>query len=122
MSTRKLLNKSKNIEVAHTLREARSFWQRTKGLLGENALPSGSALLIQGSRFIPCNSIHTLFMRFPIDVVFVDRKLVVRAIYQDLGPWRLTWPAAGASSVFELPAGTLKKTSVEIGDQLHVGD
>ena len=119
---RKLLNKSKNVEVAHTLHEARSFWQRTKGLLGEKTMPNGSALLIQGSRFIPCNSIHTLFMRFAIDAVFVDRHLVVKAVYQDLVPWRLTWPAVGASSVFELPAGTLKKASVEIGDQLHVGD
>ena len=61
-------------------------------------------------------------MRFPIDVVFVDKTLRVQAVYQNLGPWKMTVPALGAFSVFELSAGTLEQRPVAIGDQLYVGD
>lgn len=117
MREKKLINKSKNMEIARHLRVAESFFSRAKGLLGERQLLPRHALWIQR-----CTSIHTFFMRFTIDVVFVDRSLVVKAVYRDLPPWRMTWPAWGASSVFELPAGTLREARVEIGDQLYVGD
>lgn len=117
----KLLNKSRTNEVAQLVRVADSFYSRAKGLLGESNLPEGEALWIKGSRFVACNSIHTWFMRFAIDAVFVDKHLVVKAIYRDLRPWRLTAPVLGAWSVFELPAGALAKTTIEVGDQLHVG-
>lgn len=122
MNQSKLFNKSKNTEIAQSVRVADSFFSRAKGLLGERELPSGRALWIKGSRLVDCNSIHTWFMRFAIDAVFVDKGLVVRAVYQDLRPWRMTWPVMGAQSVFELPAGTLRKAPVEIGDQLYVGN
>lgn len=118
----RLLNSSRNLEVAHSVRVASNFVSRAKGLLGEKNLASGNALWIQGSRFVACNSIHTCFMRFAIDAVFVDRDLKVRAVYRDLGPWRMTWPASGATSVFELPAGTLSQKPVEVGDQLKLAD
>jgi uncharacterized protein len=122
MDILKLVNKSRNVELARQVSVARTFWSRTKGLLGRPGLPRGSALWIQGSRLVACNSIHTLFMRFRIDAVFVDRDLRVKAVYRDLGPWRMTWPASGAHSVFEFAAGTLDEAPVEIGDQLHVGN
>ncbi len=118
----KLTNRTKGVEVAANVRVARTFWQRTRGLLGETGLAPGAALWIQGTAIVPCNSIHTFFMRFAIDVVFVDRQLRVKKVFRDLGPWRMTMPAEGAFSVFELPAGALKSASVEVGDQLHVGD
>lgn len=117
----KLTNRTRQADIAQDVRLARSFWQRTKGLLGRASLPPGEALWIQGTELIGCNSIHTLFMRFAIDAIFVDRDLVVKKIYRDLGPWRMTMPAAGAHSVFELPAGTLQASTVDIGDKLHVG-
>lgn len=123
MRTKKrLLNRTRETEVANHVEIADSFWSRTKGLLGRDSLPAGEALWIQGSRLVACNSIHTYFMRFSIDAVFVDRDLRVTKIYRNLGPWRMTWPAPRAQSVFELPAGTLSVRSLEIGDQLHVGD
>jgi len=118
----RLENKTKTIEVANNVRVARTFWQRAKGLLGEKSLPEGHALWIQGSDLVGCNSIHTFFMRFPIDVIFVDRNLKVTKVYRNLGPWRVTWPAPGAHSVFELPAGSLSLHTVEVGDQLYVGN
>lgn len=117
----KLLNKTRNVEVAREVALASTFWQRTRGLLGRSSLPAGEALWIQGTRLVGCNSIHTLFMLFAIDAVFVDRELRVRKVYRDLKPWRMTWPASGAHSVFELTAGTLRDGTVEIGDELHVG-
>ena len=122
MGTTRLLNQTKNAEVASQVRVADSFFTRAKGLLGESSLAAGSTLWIKGSRLVSCNSIHTWFMRFPIDAVFVDRSLKVRAVYRDLGPWRMTIPVLGAVSVFEFPAGTLAKCPVDVGDQLHVGD
>lgn len=122
VNARKLRNQSRQIDVADHVDEATTFWERTRGLLGRDHLPSGQALWIHGTEFVACNSIHTLFMRFAIDAVFVDRALVVKKICRDLQPWRMTLPAFGAHSVFELPAGTLKHRPVEVGDQLHVGD
>ncbi len=117
----KLFNKSRGHEVAGEVRLARTFLERTLGLMGKKSMVEGSTLWIQGSRFIPCNSIHTCFMNFSIDAVFVDRELKVRAVYRDLKPWRMTAPVRGAQSVFELPGGTLSASPVEVGDQLHVG-
>lgn len=110
-----------DVVLAQDVRVAESFFARSKGLLGEKSLPAGRALWIKGTRFVDCNSIHTWFMRFSIDAVFVDHNLVVKAVYKDLNPWRMTMPAMGAASVFELPSGTLETAHVEIGDQLHVG-
>lgn len=118
----RLENKTRTQEVARDVRVAKSFWARTKGLLGESSLPEGRALWIQGTEFVGCNSIHTFFMRFAIDAVFVDRSLKVTKIYRNLVPWRMTWPASGAHSVFELPAGALENMKIEVGDQLYVGD
>jgi uncharacterized membrane protein (UPF0127 family) len=119
---RRLINKTRGVEIAHTIHTAASFAERAKGLLGENHLPQGTGLWIKGTRLVACNSIHTFFMRFAIDAVFVDDNLIVRSRYFNLGPWRITWPTANATSVFELPAGTLKEKPTEIGDQLYVGD
>lgn len=101
--------------LASKLETANTLVSRTKGLLGRSNLPNGQGLWIKR-----CNSIHTFFMRFPIDAVFVDDKLHVVSIYQNLKPWRMTWVHLKASSVFELPAGTLKTTAVKVGDRFKV--
>lgn len=92
---------------------ASSAGARLKGLLGRAALPEGEALLIA-----PCTSIHTLFMRFPIDVLFVDRRgRVVRAI-ERMAPWRATRLYLSAQWVAELPAGTLARSGTREGDEV----
>lgn len=110
-----LVNKTKNTLVASEVFEAKSFWARTKGLLGRSSLPSGHALWIHH-----CNSIHTWFMKFPIDVIFLDRQLKVKAVYQNVKPWRLVFSFSGAVSVVELAAGQLSHQIVEKGDLLDV--
>lgn len=111
-----------NAVLASKLGTADTLVTRTKGLLGRSSLPAGEGLWIKR-----CNSIHTFFMRFAIDAVFVDSDLKVVSMYQDLKPWRITWLHFSASSVFELPAGTLTGTidggsaiDLKVGDQLSI--
>ena len=123
LSPKRLINTTKaNSVVATDLRFATSFVQKALGLMGKRQLPQGEALFFKGSKLIPCNSIQTCFMRFPLDVIFLDSSMKVRSIYRDVKPWRMTWPVAGAVTAIEMTAGALQLTQIEIGDQLHVGD
>lgn len=112
-----LENRTQQQIIIPKLEEAKGFWARGRGLLGRSHLPAEAGLWIHH-----CNSIHTFFMKFAIDCVFVDRKLKVRAVYNNIQPWRLILPVWGASSVFELSSGTATKMNIQKGDQLHVGD
>jgi uncharacterized membrane protein (UPF0127 family) len=85
---------------------------RMRGLLGRRALPSGEGLLLR-----PAGSIHTLFMRFPIDAVFLDGEQRVVKVVAGLRPWR-TAAARGARTVVELPAGEAERRGVRTGDKL----
>lgn len=99
--------------LAERVEEATRPLARLRGLLGRDGLEPLAAL-----RIAPCSSIHTFFMRFPIDAVFLDRKLrVVRALHT-LRPFRATRPYLTAAQVVELPAGTLRATGTREGDQL----
>jgi uncharacterized membrane protein (UPF0127 family) len=84
-------------------------------LMFRRSLPGGEGMWIA-----PCSGIHTFFMRFPIDVLFLDRsKRVVRA-YEALGRWRMVPLVIGSHSVVELPAGTLAGLALSRGEQLAV--
>lgn len=99
--------------LAHKITIADNLFKRTKGLMFSRELPQGNALIIPR-----CNAIHTCFMRFPIDVMFLDRDLNVLKIIRNVAPWRLVPPVFGASYVVELPANTLNGEEygrVEIG-------
>ena len=86
---------------------------RMRGLLGRSSLPSGEGILLR-----PAASVHTFFMRFSIDVVFLDDELRVVAIAADLRPWRAVGKR-GARVVVELPAGECERRGLEVGDQLR---
>jgi uncharacterized membrane protein (UPF0127 family) len=83
-----------------------------RGLLGREGLDSGEGLLLR-----PASSVHTFFMRFPIDVVFLDRALVVLGIHDAIEPWRAA-SQRGAKAVLELPAGESSRRGLAVGDQL----
>jgi len=100
--------------LAERLEIARSSWARFMGLMGRAELPAGSGLLIE-----PCNSIHMFFMRFPIDVLFLDRERRVKRVLLSVKPWRISPVVFGARSVIELPAGTLNDRSLE-GELLEI--
>jgi uncharacterized membrane protein (UPF0127 family) len=95
---------------------ADGFLTRLRGLLGRRELPRDEGLLIN-----PCSSIHTWFMRFPIDVVFLDRDLRVVRVAADVGPWRLRW-GRRARQVLELAAGEAAARGIGVGDRLTLED
>lgn len=101
--------------VADRVERAASFASRLKGLLGRSALAPDEGLWIE-----PCDSVHTFFMRFPIDVAFVDRQGVVVKRYDALPPWRATRLHARARACVELAAGTLSRHGVEEGARLSL--
>lgn len=108
-------NVSKGTVVALHLSIARTFWARLLGLLGSAGLPAGHGLLLR-----PASSIHTLFMRFAIDALFIDRGgRVVRAV-PGLPPFRLALGGRGARAVLELPPGTIATSGTAPGDQLAI--
>jgi uncharacterized membrane protein (UPF0127 family) len=85
-----------------------------RGLLGRRSLDSDEGILLR-----PAGSVHTFFMRFAIDVLFLDRELVVVGIEPELRPWR-TAARRGAKSVVELAAGECARRGVVVGDRLAV--
>jgi uncharacterized membrane protein (UPF0127 family) len=111
-----LMNTNTQQNLIPRLEVAKNFWTRGKGLLGRAGLGEDQALWIHR-----CNSIHTFFMKFSIDCVFVDRNLRVKAIYADVKPGRLLMPVWSASSVIEMKSGMAAKLNLKVGDQLHVG-
>jgi len=95
---------------------ADGFFSRLLGLLGRRELPPGEGLLIS-----PSSSVHTAFMRFTIDVVFLDRALRIVAVRPRVRPWRLA-ASRGARHVLELPAGEAEARTLRAGDSLALRD
>lgn len=106
-------NLTRNAPLVTAGRVADGFWSRLRGLMGAAGLAGGEGLLI-----VPCNSIHTHFMRFPIDVVYVSRDLHVVHVDRAMAPWRFGRIHRAARFVVELPAGAAAGT--EVGDTLAV--
>ena len=89
---------------------------RMKGLLGRHSLDDGEGLLLR-----PAGSIHTAFMRFPIDAVFLDADMRVLRVASDLRPWRLA-AQRGAKAVVELPAGAAEGMGLAVGLTLELAE
>ncbi len=106
-------NRTRDVVLAERTRVADTLVSRMVGLLGANGLPQGEGLWIE-----PCNSIHTWFMKFTIDAVFVDKKGRVVKLVERMKPWKLTAPARGAKAVLELPEGTIGRTGTRLGDEV----
>jgi uncharacterized membrane protein (UPF0127 family) len=106
-------NSTRGTVLATCLEVADSAPKRSKGLLGRVGLAPGEGLWIA-----PCESVHTFFMRFPIDLVYLDRKNKVKKVRSDVGAWRLS-ACLSAHSVLELPAGMIRSTRTEPGDTLE---
>jgi uncharacterized membrane protein (UPF0127 family) len=87
---------------------------REKGLLGRDALQPGEGLWI-----VPCQAIHMFFMRFSIDLVYIDRHKRVRKVRSNVAPWRIS-VCLTAHSVLELPAGIARETGTRRGDMLEI--
>ncbi len=108
-------NATRGTVLATRLETANTAAARNKGLLGREQLLPGEGLWI-----IPCESVHTFFMRFAIDLVYLDRQWRVKKIRHNVGAWRLS-ACLTAHSVLELPAGTVRETETVRGDRLEIG-
>ncbi len=105
-----LINKDTNQCLCSHILHANTFWKRLCGLLPYKSLPEGVGMLIT-----PCKSVHTFFMRFPIDVVYLDREMRVVALYENVPKGKTLPYHKTAYSVLELPAGTINVTGTEAG-------
>jgi hypothetical protein len=111
----KLMNAQKQVIISD-LQIANTMWTRGKGLLGTKDLASDKGMWLN-----PGNSIHTFFMSYAIDCVFVDAEMRIKALKPNVVPGKMIWPIWGAKSVIEVKAGMIEKLNLKIGDQLHVG-
>ena len=109
-------NVTRGTIVASDVRVARSFLARGRGLMFVSELSSGSGLLID-----PCGSIHMFFMRFALDVLYVDRDDRIVRVQREIKPWRAgPVHTRGAKYVIELPVGTIDRSGSDVGDQLQI--
>ena len=116
-------NASRGTVLAERLENGASFWAKFMGLMGRRSLARGDGLCLPGE-----NGIHMLFMRFPIDAVFVAPPLAGRdgprrviALRRSLRPWLgVVWRVGGAKGVLELPAGTIEATATAVGDEIAI--
>jgi uncharacterized protein len=107
------VTRSDGVVVCEECLVAATPFTRLRGLLGRKSLPRGQGILLR-----PAGSVHTFFMRFTIDVVFLDDELRVVAIAADLRPWRAAGKR-GARAVLELPAGECARRGLAVGDQVR---
>ena len=110
----KIVEKQKQKVIASNVQMARTFFERLKGLMFKEFMAESEGMIIT-----PCNSIHTFFMNFPIDVVFLDKEYRVVKVYRSLKPWRVTPMFFSAKHVLELPGGSLPE-EIKEKDQLEV--
>jgi uncharacterized membrane protein (UPF0127 family) len=110
-----IINKTKQVNLASYVEIADNPFTRMKGLLGKLGLSEGYAFVIK-----PCNSIHMLFMKFAIDVIFVDQKNIVIGLVEQIKPFEFSPVFWKSSCAIELPAGTIKKSQTQLNDQLTI--
>ncbi len=108
----KLINKTNGKVLVENFEVADTPAKRMKGLLGRETMASG-----EGLHIIPCNNIHSFFMKFKFDAVFIDKKNKVRCIVENMSPARIKF-CFWAHSVIELPAGVIADTGTMPGDEI----
>lgn len=113
----KLYNSTQNNEIADSTKVADNFILRSVGLLSKKSFSQGEALVIK-----PCCSVHTFFMRFAIDVLFVNKKNEVIALYKNVQPWRVLPIHPTSFYVVELPAGTVSNKNISKGDLIQINN
>ncbi|MDA3895033.1 MAG: DUF192 domain-containing protein [Desulfobacteraceae bacterium] len=113
MATYKVVNLMTDQVIACPVYRANSFFQRMQGLLGRSAMKDGEGLYIS-----KCHSIHTFFMKFSIDIIFIDKEFRVKKVITCLKPFRLAFGSFGTAGTLELPSRSINKNPCRPGDQL----
>jgi uncharacterized membrane protein (UPF0127 family) len=107
-------NQTRNTILADAAELADTSEKRRTGLLKHDRLDPGHGLWI-----VPCESVHSFFMKFAIDLVYLDRDKRVRKVRHRMVPWRVS-ACLSAHSILELPAGAVAASGTEAGDQLEM--
>jgi len=101
--------------VVLSVKCAKSFSQRLKGLLGTKEFPE-----IDGIYFSGVSCIHTFFMQYPIDVLFLTKENTVCKVVKSVGPFRIIWGTLSAFSVIEMQSGAAEDVKIKAGDTIHI--
>ena len=109
-------NRTRQSFVATELAVANTHWTRLRGLMG--SVP-GQFRLGHGLWIVPCHGVHTMAMRFPIDVVYLSGDKTVVHLEENVKPWRITPFLIEAATVLELPSHTVWNTGTALGDQME---
>lgn len=109
-----IINRGNKVVLVSELRIAQTFWQRLMGLLGTSRLAPEQGLLI-----CPCSSVHTVGMRYPIDVLFLDKNLKVLKVISSLPAMRAV-VCLKSCMALEISGGMAAKTNTTAGDQLEI--
>lgn len=113
----KLINEISKKIISENLIRADNYYKRLKGLMFTDYLPENSAMHI-----IPCNEIHTFFMKYSIDVLYLDKNNKIISMDEELIPGKIGRLIKGSNSVIELPPGKIKKEGIEIGQVLSFSE
>ena len=106
-------NITRGTVIGDSINSAETSAERTVGLLKHEGLRENEGLWI-----VPCEGVHTFFMKFALDLIYIDRKKVVKKVISNIPPWRVSY-CLPAHSILELPVGTIQRTGTTKGDQLQ---
>jgi uncharacterized membrane protein (UPF0127 family) len=106
----RILNLTRKTQIADRAEVAGSGVKRSKGLLGRKGLDPGEGMWI-----VPCEAVHTFFMQFALDLIYLDKKNRIRKVRSNVRPWRLS-ACLSAHSIIELPVGAIRDSQSQPGD------
>jgi uncharacterized protein len=114
------INRTRNTVLCSRIERAEGVREQSRGLLGRDRLEPGCGMLFEVGRLNPFMWMHMFFMRFPIDIVFMNRGGRVIEINHELKPWRVSSVVFGARSAIEVAAGAAASSGTERGDQIEL--
>lgn len=109
----RITNRTRNTLLGTRVRPATTFWDRLRGYIGRARPKQGEGILL-----VPCNAIHTWWMSFDLDVLFLDDRGQVLELVRSLRPFKRTRKVSGARYVLEVPPGTIDASGTRVGDEL----
>jgi len=107
-------NLTRNTQIADRAEVAGSAKKRSQGLLGRKGLRRGEGMWI-----VPCEAVHTFFMQFALDLIYLDRKHRIKKVRENVAPWRIS-ACLSAHSILELPSGTIGESRSQAGDFVEI--
>ena len=114
------INRTRGTTLCQHIEDAGGLAGQSRGLLGRDGLESGHGMLFVRGRFEPFMLMHMFFMRFAIDIVFLDRQGTVVHISHGLRPWRMSAMVFGARKALELEAGAALRSNTQVGDSIVI--